>query len=65
MDQRLELWLDNEMRTIEESLKGFTSKLKRSMYIYMAVAVAGMVLLGVLVARLLKPFLPFTCLSAL
>lgn len=36
MDQRLELWLDNEMRTIEESLKGFTSKLKRSMYIYMA-----------------------------
>ncbi len=48
MDHRLELWLDNEMRTTEESLKGFTAKLKRNMYIYMAVAVAGMVLLGVI-----------------
>lgn len=57
MDQRLELWLDNEMRTIEESLKGFTSKLKRNMYIYMAAAVAGMVLLGVLVGAPVKTVL--------
>ncbi len=57
MDQRLELWLDNEMRTIEESLKGFTSKLKRSMYIYMAASVAGLVLLGVIVGAPVKTVL--------
>lgn len=57
MDQRLELWLDNEMRTIEQSLEGFTSKLKRNMFIYMAVAVAGMVLLGVLVKAPVKTVL--------
>lgn len=46
MSEALQKWLDNELQDYEQVLKSFKGKQQRMYYIWMAVAVVGMVALG-------------------
>lgn len=50
MNERMKLWLDQELRAYETTMQEFRKKVNKTVYIIMALCVAGMLLLGLFLA---------------
>lgn len=49
MDERIQMWLDEELKEFSEDYKKFNEKVTKMMYLWMVISVVGMVALGFLV----------------
>lgn len=65
MDERIQMWLDGELKEFSEDYKKFNEKLTKMMYLWMVISVVGMVALGFLVGgdaiSVLKLHFPVGC----
>lgn len=73
MSERMKLWLDGELKAYEATMREFRKKVNKTGYIMMALCVAGMMLLGFIVAlsvgedilMVFRVHLPIGCVMAL
>lgn len=69
MDERIQMWLDGELKEFSEDFKKFNEKLTKMMYLWMVISVVGMVALGFIVggdaASVFKLHFPIGCVIAL
>lgn len=69
MDERIQMWLDRELKEFSEDFKKFNEKVTKMMYLWMVISVVGMTALGFLVGgdvvSVLKLHFPIGCVIAL
>ncbi len=65
MDERIQMWLEGELKEFSADFKRFNEKVTKMMYLWMAVSVAGMTALGFIVggdaASVFKLHFPIGC----
>ncbi|MCM1175390.1 MAG: hypothetical protein NC341_10115 [Blautia sp.] len=69
MDERIQMWLDGELKEFSGDFKKFNEKVTKMLYLWMVISVVGMTALGFLVggdaASVMKLHFPIGCAIAL